>query len=329
MRKILSVLAAGAALTMLTGCSMFQAPTLESDYASNKASCEHYSSNAGDDASKLKLTESASGAPKITVSAPITGDTVTTSILVEGDGIEVKGDQLTDMEYIGMNGTTGEVFQASKWDGTDAISQYLKPAAEGVLMDFCHALSGAKEGSTVGVVIPAKIAHNGEGIADLKVAATDAIVFVFKLTKVYLGRATGAEQPLQSGFPSIVRASNGRPGISMLNTDAPTEQKTAVLIKGHGAELAKGDKITVHYTGAVWNSKVTFDSSWDNGQPAQFQLQDGALIAGFIDGLVGQTVGSQIITVIPPDKGYGNQDQSSIPAGSTLVFVIDILGATK
>ena len=42
--------------------------------------------------------------------------------------------------------------------------------------------------------------------------------------------------------------------------------------------------------------------------------------------LIGQTVGSQIVAVIPPDQGYGDKASGTIPAGSTLIFVVDILG---
>ena len=53
----------------------------------------------------------------------------------------------------------------------------------------------------------------------------------------------------------------------------------------------------------------------------------GRSIQGWKDGLIGQTVGSQVLLVIPPDKGYGNKASGSIPANSTLVFVVDILAA--
>ena len=43
--------------------------------------------------------------------------------------------------------------------------------------------------------------------------------------------------------------------------------------------------------------------------------------------MIGQTVGSQVLLVIPPDQAYGDKKQGSIPANSTLVFVVDILAA--
>jgi peptidylprolyl isomerase len=50
------------------------------------------------------------------------------------------------------------------------------------------------------------------------------------------------------------------------------------------------------------------------------------MIPGFAEALDGKTVGSQVLVVIPPDQGYGDQAQGPIPADSTLVFVVDILG---
>jgi len=322
-RKFIAILTATAAAVSLAGCAGLQPATLESDVAAIKPTCEHYSSNAGDDASKLSLVKNTTGAPTVKINGKLDGKTITTQVFEQGKGIQFTGDQLVNMEYIGLNGGNGKVFQSSKFDGSDMAAQYVK-ADMG--LDFCHALSGVTEGSTVGIVVPAVIAHGGKGIADLKIGPTDAVVFVFKLAKIYLPRAIGAEQPQQSGFPSVVRAPSGQPGITMLKTDAPTTQQTAVLIKGHGAVVKAGQSVTVHYTGAVWGSKTVFDSSWSNGQPAQFQLKKGSVIDGFVDGIAGQTIGSQIITVIPPDKGYGSNAQSTIPANSTLVFVVDILG---
>jgi len=56
-------------------------------------------------------------------------------------------------------------------------------------------------------------------------------------------------------------------------------------------------------------------------------LAEGSLISGFLKAVEGQKIGSQVIAIIPPAEGYGDTEQGSIPPGSTLVFVIDILGA--
>ena len=52
-------------------------------------------------------------------------------------------------------------------------------------------------------------------------------------------------------------------------------------------------------------------------------------LVGWDEGLVGQTVGSQILLVVPPDKGYGTSGSSdgTIKGTDTLVFVVDILNA--
>jgi peptidylprolyl isomerase len=45
--------------------------------------------------------------------------------------------------------------------------------------------------------------------------------------------------------------------------------------------------------------------------------------------LEGATVGSQVIASMPPKDAYGENAQGAIPANSTLIFVIDVLGINK
>ena len=87
----------------------------------------------------------------------------------------------------------------------------------------------------------------------------------------------------------------------------------------------------MHYSGWLWddNSKY-FDSSWqkDRGPFAVDPVGEAQVIDGWNEGLVGAKVGSQVVLVIPPDKGYGEQGSPpNIPANATLVFVIDVLSA--
>jgi peptidylprolyl isomerase len=186
----------------------------------------------------------------------------------------------------------------------------------------------------VAILFPASIIHKNQGIEELKIGKDDGILLIMEVRKVYLPYAVGNEQAAQSGFPTVIRAVNGVPGVSV-PTDAPFPKASKdgqeavaleVLIQGAGKTIVDGEKVILHYAGYTWSDGAKFDSSWDKGQPANFTLTEGALIPGFIEALVGQKVGSQIVAVIPPALGYGSQAQGTIPSNSTLVFVIDILG---
>lgn len=140
-----------------------------------------------------------------------------------------------------------------------------------------------------------------------------------------LSQATGMAQPAEPGFPTISLAANGAPEITQLDEPAPADFKLSTTIKGEGQVVTLSDLVTVHYSGWVWGGDL-FDSSWTRGEPAQFSLLQ--VIPGFTKALEGKTVGSQVIAVIPPAEGYGDQGAGSIPPNSTLIFVVDILAAT-
>ncbi len=55
-------------------------------------------------------------------------------------------------------------------------------------------------------------------------------------------------------------------------------------------------------------------------------MGDGNLIKAWDQGLIGVPAGSRVLIIAPPDYGYGNNAQGAIPANSTLVFVVDVLG---
>jgi len=319
LKKSLALVASIAAVIALSGC----APSNPSDalFAGSKQVCESYTT--GEAANSIEVTGAKGEVPTVKFATPLTSKVIETKVVTEGTGAKFTGNQLVKVEFIGINGGTGETFQATQFDGTDAVSQFM---AEGGTPDFCHALAGVREGSRVAVLMPANVAHSNQGIADLGIGANDSIIFLFDVLKVYFPYALGDAQPAQSGMPTVVRATTGEPGVTMPKSEAPKDLKISTLIKGRGDVVKEGELVTVHYSGFLWSDGTQFDSSWSNGQPAQFSLTKGQLIEGFIQSLVGQTVGSQVIAVIPPELGYGDEATGTIPAGSTLVFVMDILG---
>lgn len=279
----------------------------------------------GPNAAKIEASTDLKAKPDAKFPTPLTSTKIESKVIVEGKGIKFTGGQSIEMEYQIYNAGTGALIQGSSFNGTDYATQYSKP---GEHPDFCNALAGAREGSRVAMLFPPAFAHNNQGIPEMKVSATDSLLFIFDLKKVMLHQAAGDDQMPQSGMPNIVFTTDGLPGLTLPKFDAPTETRVETLIKGRGAEVKKDQVVTINYAGFVWDSGVKFESSWDNGEPTQFQVSDGQLIPGFLKALVGQKIGSRVVAVIPPKDAYGNQDQGLIPANSTLIFVIEILGVS-
>ena len=80
--------------------------------------------------------------------------------------------------------------------------------------------------------------------------------------------------------------------------------------------------ITAHYTGKTIDGKV-FDST-KGGAPLAIRLSE--LIDGWIIALQNMTIGDKWEIYIPAEMGYGKYSQPGIPAYSTLIFEIELLG---
>ena len=95
------------------------------------------------------------------------------------------------------------------------------------------------------------------------------------------------------------------------------------VIKGaEGRKPAATDTVHVHYHGTLLNGQV-FDSSVERGEPISFPLNQ--VIAGWTEGVQLMSIGSKYKFFIPADLAYGDQAVGIIPAGSTLIFEVELL----
>ncbi len=131
-----------------------------------------------------------------------------------------------------------------------------------------------------------------------------------------------------TALPTVTGAFGKAATVSLPGPD-PGGYSATVLTRGKGAKVAKGDLLVAHYLGETWRDGKVFDQSYERGQPAQFPIGVGQVIPGWDEKLVGQNVGSRVLLVLPPDKGYGSSGnaQAGIQGTDTLVFVVDIVGA--
>lgn len=81
--------------------------------------------------------------------------------------------------------------------------------------------------------------------------------------------------------------------------------------------------VTVHYRGTLINGRE-FDNSWKRSCPEAFRLNQ--VIEGWQQALQQMHVGGKWIVYIPYTLGYGNRPSGPIPAFSTLVFEVELLG---
>jgi FKBP-type peptidyl-prolyl cis-trans isomerase FkpA len=96
----------------------------------------------------------------------------------------------------------------------------------------------------------------------------------------------------------------------------------SVVTKADGPKPTAADTVTVHYVGTLIDG-TTFDSSVERGQPATFPLNQ--VIPGWTEGVQLMSVGEKYKFVIPAELAYGDQGAGTIPAGSTLLFDVELL----
>lgn len=272
--------------------------------------------------------------PAIEFEGPLTAEATERTVLVQGEGDTATDGDTVLIEYTVLNGETGAELATTGFTGENAERFPIDTSSE-QLVGFSLLLDCAAPGTRLSGVIPPADGFGDEGVPELGLTGSESLVFVIDVVEIVpaapesLERADGEPQPAPEGFPTVELAENGAPTITLPGGEPPTEFDLAVSILGDGPTVEDGQTVTVHYTGLNWNTGQVFDSSWENGATAEFPTS--GVIQGFRDALVGQTVGSQVIAIIPPDLGYGpsgGTPDGSIGPDDVIVFVVDILGVS-
>lgn len=297
------VVAAGLLAITLTGCS--SDPNANCDAALKPGAASALISATGKVGSK----------PTVTFPTPIDTTTSQRSTLVEGSGEQVIKGQMVELQYSFFDGATKQSLGASTYEANSpqlvAIGQVPIPALNDGLL--CSTV-----GSRLAIAMAPKDTAT-ESASQLP----NSVVAVVDVVKAFLPKANGAPQPSVSGFPTVVLAPTGQPGITVPGSSAPKKVQAETLKAGSGETVKKDSTAVLHYTAVGWENKNVALSTWTSGTPdvvpvntgASVVQQGSALPQAMLKQLVGKKVGSQIGVVTPAD--------GSTPA---LVWVVDILG---
>ena len=152
----------------------------------------------------------------------------------------------------------------------------------------------------------------------------DTTVFKTQFAETFLNECMMAiqqakEENAKAAGKNFLDENATKEGITVL----PSGLQYKVLQQGDGPVAEATDRVKVHYEGRLIDGTV-FDSSYKRGEPATFAPSQ--VIKGWTEALTMMPVGSKWQLYIPQELGYGSRQSGPIPAYSTLIFDVEVLG---
>jgi FKBP-type peptidyl-prolyl cis-trans isomerase len=157
-------------------------------------------------------------------------------------------------------------------------------------------------------------------------------IIIFTVSALALSAAVIIQQVMSNSSSSTSQNCTDNAVEPTLSPPSPYIPKTAVtslqtidLTAGKGQAAQAGDCLVVKYYGTLASTGMAFDENFTKTTGFAFTVGEGQVIQGWDQGLIGMKAGGTRLLVIPPSLAYGNQANGSIPANSTLVFVVKLL----
>lgn len=273
-------------------------------------------------ASSLVTADGALGSsPDVEFPTPLVAKSPQVSVIEAGDGELVESGAQAEITLTTLFGADGQ-------DVTGQLQSGLIAAGtEGQVLS--EALVCAHVGDRLALVSSSALAFGEGGGAQFNLEDDDTVVMVLDVTGVYLGKADGFNQLPQDGMPTVVTEVDGTPGVSTLLQTPPASTRSSVIKAGDGAVVRAGDQLIAQYSIFTWpeSGQPEFvGGSWDRGAQILPLTEETGIPQGWLDAVVGQRIGSQILVVLAP--GDGSFSEESAPAGvdATYIVVVDLLG---
>ena len=264
------------------------------------------------------ITVSDADVPEVTVPAPWAISSTQTKVLRDSNNPQAVGEKArVTVNYVGVNGRTGAVFDSSFQRGKEATFSM----DDGVIVGFKNGLTGQKVGSRVLIGMTGADGY-AQGNLQAGIQAGDSLVFVVDIIASSYDEAMGEAVTPAEGLPTMTMT-DGKPELTFPEAGVNADQLVVQpLIKGSGAEIAADSTISVKFR--VWGAKsgkLILDG-WSGAQSSKLS----ALINGWKNGLLGQTAGSRVMLVVPAADSYPNGEPSKgLEVGEGVVYVIDVL----
>lgn len=275
---------------------------------------------------RVQVSGSFEEKPTIKIASPLKVGSTTSWTTETGNGEKIGAEATTILGLTLADGRTGKTAISTHDPGQHPLEVKL---GDQVFPSLARSLVGKHAHSRVVVASTADDAYGDTGAPQIGIKGGDSIVMVADVLSTdptsILGGPTGATRKPPVSAPRIEATGTDVTGFDFAGRKKPRTFRAILLRQGTGPAIEAPDRIAADYLGQVWGAKEPFASTFGK-EPAKFSIGLGGVIKAWDRGLHGLREGARVMLICPPDSAYGKAAQPGIPAGSTLVFVIDVLG---
>ncbi len=273
----------------------------------------------------VKVSGAFGEAPKITIDAPLEVPESSSWVQEEGDGDTVGASATAILELTLANGRTGKTAISTIDQGRPLEVEL----GDQVFPSLNTALVGKPADSRIVVASTPDDAYGDSGSPQSGIEGGDSVVMVADILSTdptsVLDGPTGETLTAPATAPRIKEKDGVPVRFSFKKARKPKKLTVIPLREGTGPEIESPDRISADYLGQVWKAKAPFGSTYGK-EPSQFSIGLSGVVPAWDKALDGQKEGARVMIISPPELAYGSTGQQNIPANSTLVFVVDVLG---
>lgn len=282
--------------------------------------------DAGSLKDRIKVGGEFGKRPRIEVDTPLEIAETRSWTGAVGKGDRVGAGATTILQLTLVNGRTGKTAISTFDPGQRPLEAAL---GDQVFPSLARALTDKRADSRVVVASTADEAYGDNGSPQIEILGGDPVVVVADILSTdpttVLDGPTGTTLTAPSMAP-VLEEKDGLPiGFDFTGRRKPGKLLVVPLREGTGPPVESPDRIAANYLGQVWGAGQPFEETFTK-EPAMFSIGLSKVIKAWDTALAGQKEGARVLIVSPPELGYAASAKPGIPANSTLVFVVDVLG---
>jgi peptidylprolyl isomerase len=276
---------------------------------------------------RIQVTGAFRELPTVRFKAPLELSESASWVTVPGKGDRVSAESTVILQLTLMNGRTGRKAISTLDKGQRPLDI---PLGDQVFPSLAKALVGKSDHSRVVVASTPDDAYGANGSPQIGLKGDDTVVMVADILSTdptsVLKAPSGASTPAPGTVPTVVENDGQPTGFDFTGVRKPRKLVVVPLREGTGPEVESPDRLAVDYVVQVWGAKAPVEETFTK-EPTIVSLGTSAgVIKAWDQALVGRKEGARLMIIAPPALAYGASPQSGIPANSTLVFIVDVLG---